>query len=106
MPFTATDEYLFAWAALIGVYRKEHARDRPRAVHRRDRLVLPSGAPLTRRRTPYATTADGTVDATGLLTVPIVAAVNGAGRTPMSAWRSRSTLRSPASIRAGSPRRR
>lgn len=80
VPFTATDEYLFAWAALIGVYQKDStpangAAQFTGAIGR----VLPAGAALTRQDgTPYTTTADATVDALGLLTVPIVAAVNGA----------------------------
>jgi uncharacterized phage protein gp47/JayE len=80
VPFTATDEYLFAWAALIGVYQKDSTPATGSAQFTgTSGLVLPSGAPLTRQDgVPYTTTADGTVDATGLLTVPIVAAVNGA----------------------------
>jgi uncharacterized phage protein gp47/JayE len=81
VPFTATDEYLFAWAALIGVYQKDSTPATGWAQFTGAAgLVLPSGASLTRQDgTPYTTTADGTVDATGLLAVPIVAAVNGAG---------------------------
>jgi uncharacterized phage protein gp47/JayE len=80
VPFTATDEYLFAWAALIGVYQKDSTPATGSAQFTgATGLVLPSGASLTRQDgAPYTTTADGTVDATGLLTVPIVAAVNGA----------------------------
>jgi uncharacterized phage protein gp47/JayE len=80
VPFTATDEYLYAWAALIGVYQKDSTPASGSAQFTGTAgLVLPAGAPLTRQDgTPYTTTADGTVDATGLLTVPIVAAVNGA----------------------------
>jgi uncharacterized phage protein gp47/JayE len=80
VPFTATDEYLFAWAALIGVYQKDSTPSTGAAQFTGTAgLVLPSGAPLTRQDgTPYTTTADGTVDATGVLTVPIVAAINGA----------------------------
>jgi uncharacterized phage protein gp47/JayE len=80
VPFTATDEYLYAWAAMIGVYQKDStpATGSAQFTGTAD-LVLPSGASLTRQDgTPYTTTADGTVDATGALVVPIVAAVNGA----------------------------
>ena len=80
VPFTATDEYLAAWAALIGVYQKDSTPATGFAQFTGTTgLVLPAGASLTRQDgTPYTTTADGTVDATGLLIVPIVAAVNGA----------------------------
>jgi uncharacterized phage protein gp47/JayE len=80
VPFTATDEYLFAWAALIGVYQKDSTPATGAAQFTGTAgLVLPSGAPLTRQDgVPYTTTADGTVDPTGVLVVPIVAAINGA----------------------------
>jgi uncharacterized phage protein gp47/JayE len=80
VPFTATDEYLHAWAALIGVYPKDATSASGSAQFTgATGLVLPSGATLTRQDgAPYVTTADGTVDATGLLTVPIVAVNAGA----------------------------
>jgi uncharacterized phage protein gp47/JayE len=80
VPFTATDEFLFAWAALIGVYQKDSTPATGSAQFTGTAgLVLPSGTALTRQdAVPYTTTADGTVDASGLLTVPIVAAINGA----------------------------
>ncbi len=80
VPFTATDEYLSAWAALVGVYQKDStpATGFAQFTGTAD-LVLPSGAALTRGDgTPYTSTADATVDPTGVLVVPIVAAVNGA----------------------------
>jgi uncharacterized phage protein gp47/JayE len=80
VPFTATDEYLYAWAALVGVYQKDAtpATGSAQFTGTAD-LVLPSGAALTRQDgTPYTTTADGTVDSTGVVVVPIIAAVNGA----------------------------
>lgn len=81
VPFTATDEYLFAWAALIGVYQKDSTPATGFAQFTGTTgLALPAGASLTRQDgTPYTTTADATVDASGLLTVPIVAAINGVG---------------------------
>jgi uncharacterized phage protein gp47/JayE len=81
VPFTATDEFLYAWAALIGVYQKDSSPASGSAQFAGTAgLVLPSGTALTRQdAVPYTTTADGTVDATGLLIVPIVAAVNGVG---------------------------
>jgi uncharacterized phage protein gp47/JayE len=80
VPFTATDEYLAAWAALIGIYQKDSTPASGSAQFTgATGLVLPLGASLTRQDgAPYTTTADATVDATGLLTVPIVAAINGA----------------------------
>ena len=80
VPFTATDEYLYAWAALIGVYQKDST---PAAGFAQFNgiatTVLPAGSALTRQDgTPYTTTADGTVDGTGVLLVPILADVNGA----------------------------
>ena len=81
VPFTATDEYLYAWAALIGVYQKDStpASGFAQFTGGTATTVLPSGSALTRLDgTPYTTTADGTVDGTGVLLVPIVAAVNGA----------------------------
>ena len=81
MPFTATDEFLHAWAALIGVYQKDSTPATGVAQFTGTAgLVLPSGASLTRQDgAPYTTTADATDrrDAASL-TVPIVAAVNGA----------------------------
>lgn len=81
VPFTATDEYLQAWAAMIGVYPKDSTPATGAAQFTGTAgLPLPEGAMLTRRDgTPYTTTADGTVDPTGVLTVPIIAAISGAG---------------------------
>jgi uncharacterized phage protein gp47/JayE len=80
VPFTATDEYLYAWAALIGVYQKDST---PASGSARftgtSGVLLPAGSPLTRQDgVPYLTTADATTDVTGALVVPILAAVNGA----------------------------
>jgi uncharacterized phage protein gp47/JayE len=79
-PFTATDEYLEAWAALIGVYRKDATPATGQASFTgTSGLVVPSGATLTRQDgTPYAATAEASVDATGNVLVPIVATVTGA----------------------------
>jgi uncharacterized phage protein gp47/JayE len=81
VPFTATDEFLYAWSALVGIYQKDSAPASGFAQFTGTAdLVLPAGTALTRQdAVPYTTTADATVDATGLLTVPVVAAVNGAG---------------------------
>ena len=80
-PFTATDEFLEAWAALIGIYRK----DATPAIGQAQFLVgtpgtfVASGTAMTRQDAiPYTTTADATVDASGTLVVPIIAAANSA----------------------------
>ena len=81
VPFTATDEFLFAWAALIGIYQKDStpATGSAQFTGTAGVGILPSGSALTRQDgTPYTTTADGTVDTSGMMVVPIVAAVNGA----------------------------
>jgi|SRR5580693_1553981 uncharacterized phage protein gp47/JayE len=80
VPFTAEDEFLFAWAALVGIYPKEAT-----AAHGRAQFtgvpdtVLPAATPLTRvDGTPYVTTAEGRVDLAGFALVPIEATVLGA----------------------------
>jgi uncharacterized phage protein gp47/JayE len=80
VPFTATDEYLEAWAALIGIYRKDATAATGQAQFvGSPGLALPTGAGLTRQDgTPYTVTASGVVDANGFVTVPIVAAAPGA----------------------------
>jgi uncharacterized phage protein gp47/JayE len=81
VPFTATDEFLYAWAALIGVYPKAATAASGSALFTAGTpgIVLPSGTPLTRQDgTPYVTTADGTVDANGNVTVPMTATAFGA----------------------------
>jgi uncharacterized phage protein gp47/JayE len=80
VPFTSTDEFLYAWAALVGIYSKDSTPASGLAQFTGTAgLVLPSGAALTRQDgTPYTSTADATVDATGVLVVPLIAAVNGA----------------------------
>lgn len=80
-PFTSTDEYLEAWAALVGVFRKDatSAIGTSSGYTGTVGLTLPAGSALRRDdSTPYVTTADATVDATGQLTVPFIATVAGA----------------------------
>jgi len=80
VPFTAEDEFLYAWAALIGVYPEDATAAAGNAAFTgsTDR-VIPSGTGLTRQDgTPYQTTADGTVDSSGNVVVPMVALVAGA----------------------------
>lgn len=80
VPFTAENEYLYAWAALIGIYPKEATAANGTAQFTGNQnMVIPVGTPLTRQDgTPYATTADGIVDAAGTVTVPMTAEVLGA----------------------------
>lgn len=80
VPFTATDEFLEAWAALIGVYRKDStpATGFAKFTGTTGRTVT-IGATLTRvDGTPYTVTSEGTADTFGDVTVGMVAAVNGA----------------------------
>jgi len=82
IPFTAIDEYLTAWAGLIGVYQKEATTAAGSATFTGNPgqgLQILAGAALTRQDgTPYVTTAAGAVDGTGHVTVPIVATIAGA----------------------------
>ena len=84
VPFTATDEYLEAWAALIGVYRKDATAATGQAqfiggIGGTVETVLPIDTPLMRYDgIPFTVTASGTVGDDGLVTVPIIAAVTGA----------------------------
>lgn len=82
VPFTATDEYLEAWAALIAIYRKDStpASGTGAQFSGTEGIVVPTGSTLTRQDgTPYVSTADATVDVTGVVLVPLLASVNGAG---------------------------
>jgi uncharacterized phage protein gp47/JayE len=80
VPFTAEDEFLFAWAALIGIYPLDAtAATGTAGFTGNPEVVLPAGTGLTRQDgTPYQTTADGTVDASGNVQAPMVALVAGA----------------------------
>ena len=79
VPFTAEDEYLYAWAALIGIYPEPAKPGAGTAqFFGNPGLPIPNGTALTRQDgTPYATTADGQVDVTGQVTVAIEAEVDG-----------------------------
>jgi uncharacterized phage protein gp47/JayE len=81
VPFTATDEYLYAWSALVGIYPKDATPATGFAQFTGTAgIPLLIGSPLTRQDgTPYVTTADGETDALGVVTVPITAEVLGAG---------------------------
>ena len=83
VPFTAEDEFLYAWAALVGIYPKPATAAVGQATFTgtvlTPALALPAGTALTRQDgTPYQTTADGTVDPSGNVLVPISATVMGA----------------------------
>ena len=80
VPFTSTDEYLEAWAALIGVYRKDATGSTGQAQFVGTvGLGLPTSATLTRQDgTPFVVTEGAFVDASGFVTVPIAAAIVGA----------------------------
>jgi uncharacterized phage protein gp47/JayE len=79
VPFTARDEYLEAWAALVGIFRKDATAASGTAQFTgQTGTPLPAGAPLTRQDgTPYVSTEDATVDATGNILVPFIATVTG-----------------------------
>ena len=80
VPFTATDEFLSAWAALIGIYQKDATTSTGNATFTGViGAVLPNGTPLQRvDAIPFVATADGTVDSGGTVTVPIASTVTGA----------------------------
>src|SRR3954468_15349706 len=75
VPFTAEDEFLYAWAGLVGIYPKPAAGASGAAQFARNpALLIPAGTALRRQDgTQYETTADGVVDTTGAVTVPIAA---------------------------------
>jgi uncharacterized phage protein gp47/JayE len=75
VPFTAASEYLYAWAALIGIYPKEATAASGSAQFTGNPSnVIPSGTPLRRiDGTTYVTTADGVIDGTGSVIVPMLA---------------------------------
>lgn len=80
VPFTATDEFLEAWAALVGIYRKDATASSGTAQFTGTAgILVPSGTALIRvDAIPCSTSSDATVDATGTLTVPFVSTVTGA----------------------------
>jgi uncharacterized phage protein gp47/JayE len=81
VPFTATDEFLEGWAALIGVYRKDAtaASGSVQFTLGQPGTFVASGTAMTRQdAVPYQTTEDATVDPDGTLTVAVEAEVVGA----------------------------
>jgi uncharacterized phage protein gp47/JayE len=91
VPFTAEDEYLQAWAALVGIYPLPSTPSIGTATFAGNaNTALLADTPLVREDgTAFVVTGDAAVDATGAVTVPIQATVNGAftndpGGTPIS----------------------
>ena len=83
VPFTAEDEFLYAWAALVGIYPKPATAASGQATFtgnvQTPAPIIPSGTALVRQDgTPYVTTADGAVDRSGNVLVPMTATENGA----------------------------
>jgi uncharacterized phage protein gp47/JayE len=101
VPFTAADEFMYAWAALVGIYPSDATPARGQALFSGvpDRL-LPAQTPLTRQDgTPYEVAAEGHVGLGGFVTVPIMALVSGAytncdPQTPISIARPISGINS------------
>lgn len=79
-PFTAADEYLYAWAGLIGIYPEPATAATGTASFSGNAgVAMLNGTPLARQDgTTYQTTADAVTDASGIITVPIIATVVGA----------------------------
>jgi uncharacterized phage protein gp47/JayE len=82
VPFTAEDEFLAAWAALIGVYAKDATAARGHARFTGNAgsdIPLPLHTPLRRQDgVPYETTTESRVDAGGNVVVAIEALERGA----------------------------
>ncbi len=82
-PFTATDEWLDAWAALKAVFRKDATAagydGNSSASFKGTALTpLPAGTPVQRGDGfAYVTLAEGETDANGSVTVPIIATTPG-----------------------------
>jgi uncharacterized phage protein gp47/JayE len=102
VPFTATDEYLFAWGALVGIFPKDSTPAIGVAQFTgTPGLIVRAGSTLSRQDgTPYATTADAEVDGTSTVLVPIEASVNGAA-TDCAAGTPISLDAPPAGVNAG-----
>lgn len=80
VPWTATDEFMYAWGALKGVFPKDAtaAAGSFTITGAANGVLLPAGTKVTRQdTTPYITTADGTTSG-GAVTVPITCSLTGA----------------------------
>ena len=80
VPFTAENEFLYAWAALIGVYPKSATPAAGEAAFTGNPgVILPAGTVLVRvDGITWQTTADGTLDTNGNVTVAMLASTAGA----------------------------
>lgn len=80
VPFTATDEFLTAWAGLIGIYAKDATPAIGQAQFSGNFGVpLPVNTVMTRQDgIEFVSTADGVVDSTLAVTVPVTAVTPGA----------------------------
>jgi len=85
VPFTATDEFLEGWAALVNVFREPATQASGTVTFPGiNGTLLPSGTPLVRGdNKTFHTTANGTV-AGGFVTVPVIADADATGAT--GAW--------------------
>lgn len=78
VPWTATDEYLTAWAALVGITPKPAVAWAGTATGTGvATTVLSSGTAISGAGNSYVTTANATVDAFGNITAPIAAVLAG-----------------------------
>jgi uncharacterized phage protein gp47/JayE len=103
VPFTSTDEYLYAWGALVGVFPKDStpAIGQAQFTGGTPGVVVLNGSTLTRQDgTPYTSTADAAVDSGGVVLLPIIAAVNGAA-TDCAAGTPISLDTPPSGVNAG-----
>lgn len=73
VPFTAEDEFLYAWAALVGIYPKPATGSTGAAQFTGNPgIVVPANTSLRRQDGAiYTSTEDATVDGTGVVVVPI-----------------------------------
>jgi len=80
VPFTATDEFLRGWAALIGIYQLDAVAASGTAQFTGSPgITVHTGSTLTRiDGTPYVSTADASSDASGTVVVPFTASITGA----------------------------
>ena len=85
VPYTATDEYLQAWAALRGIDRIPAAFTAGTiTITGTIATLIPAGTPLRRSDGEvYHTSADATLDSTGAAIVPVIASVaEASGNSP------------------------
>lgn len=79
VPGTATGEYLEAWSALVGVYRKLAVQWAGTVSWpATGGAVVPNGSPLSANGNGYFTTADSVAGSGGLISAPVAAVLPGA----------------------------